>query len=114
MTDREKLTNIVCNAMQNECVGHCNHKPCTTVEIVVDDLLTNGVTVQQMTSIMEETPSGECLAVNDCGTYMVGKIVKDPYSTVTGYTCMSNSGGTEVGIEDVTHWMPLPELPKED
>jgi hypothetical protein len=47
MTDRERLTNIVCNAIQTDCVGHCNHKPCTTVEIVVDDLIANGVTVQE-------------------------------------------------------------------
>lgn len=54
MTDREKLTNIVCCAIQNECVGHCNHKPCTTVEIVVDDLIANGVTVREPTRKAED------------------------------------------------------------
>lgn len=76
---------------------------------LIDKLIANGVMVQRMTPITEGFPSEECLAVNDCGKYMVGKIVKDPYCTVTGYACMSDFGGTEVGIGDITYWQPLPE-----
>jgi hypothetical protein len=56
MTDCGKLTNIVCCAIQNECVGHCNHKPCTTVEIIVDDLIANGVVVQQWRDAKTDPP----------------------------------------------------------
>lgn len=47
MSDRDKLTDIVCGAMQDQCVEHCNHSPCFCVEKVVDAMLANGVTVQE-------------------------------------------------------------------
>lgn len=103
MTDREKLVELIRET------GMLEIEDC---EYIADHLIANGVTVQRVTPITEDVPSGECLAVNDSGTYMVGKIVKDPYSTVTGYACMLNGAGIEVGIEDVTYWQPLPEPPK--
>ena len=47
MPDRvkEKLVEIVCEGMEDGCVGHCNHPPCFQVERVVNALLENGVTV---------------------------------------------------------------------
>lgn len=49
LTDREKLVDIVCNAMQKDyCVCHCNYPPCKPVKQIVDDLITHGLTVRQM------------------------------------------------------------------
>lgn len=110
--DREKLVGIMGElpSVFCDCCGedYLQNK----MLWLADHLIANGVTVQQMTPITEEIPTGECLAVNDCDEYMVGKIVKDPYSTATGYACMSDFGGTEVGIGDVTHWQHLPKPPK--
>ena len=48
MTDREKLVEIVCQAMQEvDCIGHCNHPPCYQVHHVVDELISHGVTVKE-------------------------------------------------------------------
>lgn len=112
MTDLEKLADLLDRAHHNaSCVAAHHESEGEALEEEARYLLANGVTIQRMTPITEEVPSGECLAVNDCGVYMVGEIVKDPYSTVTGYSCINNEG-IEVGIEDVTHWQRLPELPK--
>ena len=48
MTDREKLVEIVCQAMQEkDCIGHCNYPPCYKVQNVVDELIAHGVTVKE-------------------------------------------------------------------
>ena len=48
MTDREKLVEIVCNAIQEvDCISHCNHPPCYKVHHVVDELISHGVTVKE-------------------------------------------------------------------
>ena len=106
MTDREKLVDLIYHVAEGHVV---NLMQPGGAEALADHLIANGVTVQRMTPITEEIPPGECLAVNTCGAYMVGKIVKDPYCTITGYACMSDIVGTEFGIGDVTHWQPLPE-----
>lgn len=50
MTDREKLVEIVCNAIQEvDCISHCNHPPCYKVHHVVDELISHGVTVRETT-----------------------------------------------------------------
>lgn len=49
MTDREKLVEIVCNAIQEaDCISHCNHPPCYKVHHVVDELISHCVTVREM------------------------------------------------------------------
>ena len=40
---KEKLADIVCDAMENGCIGHCNYPPCFAVEQVVDSLIAQGV-----------------------------------------------------------------------
>ena len=46
MDVREKLIEIVCDAMERDgCIGHCNNSPCFEVERVVNTLIANGVTV---------------------------------------------------------------------
>ena len=48
MADREKLVEIVCNAIQEvDCISHCNHPPCYKVHHVVDELIAHGVTVRE-------------------------------------------------------------------
>lgn len=113
MTDREKLIELISvyDYIHVSAEGN-KYSIALDLNVLADHLIANGVTVQRMTPITEEVPSGKCLAVNTCGVYMAGEIVKDPYSTVTGYSCINNDG-LEVGIEDVTHWMPLPNLSKE-
>lgn len=67
-------------------------------------------------SVEERLPEGECLA--GCfahgsygyGEYIIGYVAPYRESEGNGY-CAENSF---VLLDDVTHWMPLPEPPKED
>lgn len=43
---REKLNELICDSMENGCVGWCNRPPCYRVERVADHLIANGVTIQ--------------------------------------------------------------------
>ena len=43
---REKLLRIVCDALEDGCAGRCNYPYCLQVNNVVDELIANGVTIQ--------------------------------------------------------------------
>ena len=58
MDVREKLVEIVCDAMENGvCSGYCNYSPCFGVDRVVNALIDNGVTVQEC---------GHWVSLTDC------------------------------------------------
>ena len=78
MDVREKLVDIVCDAMESDgCIGHCNHSPCFEVERVVNALIDNGVTVQKC---------GYWISLTDCanaGVYCSvchKKVYKEDYA----------------------------------
>ena len=57
MDVREKLVEIVCDAMERDgCIGHCNNSPCFEVERVVNALIANDVTVQEWISVDDKLP----------------------------------------------------------
>ncbi len=68
--------------------------------------------VTKWISVEERLPEGEALAVNDCGTMMVGRIEYHTYDRESMYVCNDPDSG--IGISYVTHWIQLPEPPKED
>ena len=92
MTDREKLIEILRKPI-------FPHELVDPTEAVADYLLDNGVTVQQWISVEDEVPVGDCIVYDaNSGKVRVGS-------------------GTEIlAAADwrVTHWMELPEPPKED
>lgn len=104
MTDREKFVELF-----TKMFGKTYHP--SVIEGFADFLISNGATVQNWIPVTEKVPLGDCLAINDCGACMVGKIVKDPFCTLTGYACMLND---DIGIGDITHWMSAPKAPKEE
>ena len=42
---REKLMRLVCDALEDGCVGHCTYPHCLRVQSTADHLIANGVTV---------------------------------------------------------------------
>ena len=58
--------------------------------------------------VTERLPGEECLAVDWNGVMMIGYVCGNEYST-TGYGAESNCEF----LSNITHWMPLPEAPKE-
>ena len=103
--EKEKLTNIVCEAMEDGCIGHCNYPPCFQVERVVNALIANGVTVQKWIPVTERLPDND--------TYILvttDGVTASAYWHNDRFYAFTASGVATVGC--VTHWMPLPEPPQ--
>lgn len=99
MTDRERLLKI----LNVPIYPHENVDP---LEAVADYLLDNGVTVQKWISISERLPEElkNVLVYTDVGSFV-------ETAHWTGYR-WEKTWDFEV-LYGVTHWMPLPEPPKE-
>lgn len=110
MTDREKLVDIVCGAMQDECVEHCNHPPCYCVATIADALIANGVKAQEWISVEDRLPEdrADVILHPQRGKVAIGYYNKAIESWVQFFA------GVKISAGEVTHWMPLPEVPKEE
>ena len=74
-----------------------------------DHLISHGVTVQQWIPVYDELP--------EVGGYVVCIAKRNPFSRFMPMVARIEKNGwvnpiTEQYISDVTHWMPLPPLPK--
>ena len=102
MDVREKLVEII----QNSVGGCARH----WAEVIADGLIANGVTVQEWISVAERLP--------EAGGYVVCIAKRNPFSRFMPMVARIEKNGwvnpiTEQYISEVTHWMPLPEPPKE-
>lgn len=124
MTDREKLVGLVkeiCNTVVKAC-GCSDMLPtysfCKNAmyESFADYLITNGVTVRKWISVKDELPKSEVLAANfSPGTHGYKEYI---IGFVSGERCTESGGCVAENdyeiLNDVTHWMPLPEPLKEE
>lgn len=102
MNDREKLVEMI----NHVCEGHAeNLMQPYGVETLADHLIANGVAVQEWISVKDRVPD-EGASVNVCctGGYVMHALWRD--------RIWRNSYGCYLWA-NVTHWMPLPEPPKE-
>lgn len=95
MTEREKLIKLLEQSYFN------------SIETLADCLIANGVTVQRWIPVAERLPENyqRVLCFNYNGEY---KVLRWNY-----IDWMWNSGIEWLEEKYVTHWMPLPEPPKE-
>lgn len=109
MDVREKLVEVVCDAMESDgCIGYCNHSPCFEVERVVNALIDNGVTVQEWISVKDKLPE-------ESGMYIV--TANDGHAQRVSFVLWQkkNRRWNLTGARSywrVTHWQPLPQPPK--
>lgn len=108
MTDREKLVELL---LQED--DFCKLSECKDCRIngncyyyrAADRLITHGVTVQEWIPVTERLPEEECRClVIDAA----GDIEMDCYDG-KGRFVLDRIGA----VQHPSHWMPLPELPKE-
>ena len=102
MDVREKLIEII----QNSVGGCARH----WAEVIADGLIVNGVTVQEWVSVDDRLPAA--------GRYVVCIAKRNPFSRFMPMVARIEKNGwvnpmTEQYISEVTHWMPMPEPPKE-
>ena len=82
---------------------------CDTYEGQAEYLIANGVTVQEWISVTERLP--------EAGSYVVCIAKRNPFSRFMPMVARIDKNGwtnptTEQYISEVTHWMPLPEMPE--
>ena len=78
---------------------------------LADYLISNCVTVQEWISVKDRLP--------EVGGYVVCIAKRNPFSRFMPMVAKIERNGwvnpiTEQYISEVTHWMPIPELPKEE
>ena len=115
MTDRGKLIELLgdglgdyydyCDDLRESGVGVCECRE----EYLADHLLANGVTVQNWIPVTERLPEDGCdvWAYQNRGTE--SRFVPAVYASGVWFDCCFNCEA-----DHITHWMPLPEAPKED
>ena len=113
MDDREKLVKLIFDSL-------CRHidKSCKLAENIADDLIANGVTVQEWTSVKDRLPDNKehdwvlAQVVEDNGYMHIPRVMEyrqakdDWFEEIYGWLSEHN------GLFSVTHWMPLPNPPK--
>ena len=102
MTDREKLIEIL-------QVPIYPHELSDPTEAVADYLLDNGVTLDNQVSSSKWIPVSEKLPEKK-GTYL---ICTNNFGIVMAHWYGERFGGG-YAAKCVTHWMPLPQPPKEE
>ena len=107
MTEREKLIELLQTSPTDAAGSH-------GVGALADYLISNGVTVQKWIPVTERLPEKMCQCV--C-RYVFASNADFPFFQVLWYFANSENPHFQhegsMGMT-VTHWMPLPEPPKEE
>ena len=102
MDVREKLVELIESA---------RYWGSNTSEEIAENLICHGVTVQEWISVNDRLP--------EAGGYVVCIAKRNPFSRFMPMVARIEKNGwanpiTEQYISEVTHWLPLPEPPKEE
>ena len=100
MDVREKLVELIESA---------RYWGSNTSEEIAENLIDNGVTVQEWISVKDMMP--------EAGGYVVCIAKRNPFSRFIPMVARIEKNGwvnpiTEQYISEVTHWMPIPQPPK--
>ena len=103
MDVREKLVELIFDSL-------CRHidKSCKLAENIADDLISNGVTVQEWISVDERLP--------DDNDRVIAFRPNESETSAYKY-CVMWGWSVKVSLKQhrgITHWMPLPQPPKGD
>ena len=107
MDVREKLVELIESA---------RYWGSNTSEEIADKLLENGVTVQEWISVKDRLPDSCGFPCLLCGENSFGQI--RVFEGFIGYMehgkreWHSNQKDVDIDVWTITHWMPLPPLPK--
>lgn len=95
----------------NLCIAE-NNQPCFECNRFID---ANGVAVQEWISVDERLPENDVMVIGytPCDGFMfVGYYHEEPKYDWKAWRIVTAMRSTKVMKKKVTHWMPLPQLPK--
>ena len=115
MSERDKLIELFCEAKKTD------PESAPFSEFLADYLISNGVTFQQWIPVTERLPVQPPNRVDEQGrswfTTGIECIVYDSENVLAAHYCFQNKcfwyADTLHPLKNITHWMPLPEPPKE-
>ena len=81
-----------------------------TLGDIADYLISNGVTVQEWISVKDRSPEDDSDVIAYLQTGEEGRIFPANYANGVWYDCIFKKRATET----TTHWMPIPQPPKEE
>lgn len=105
MDVKEKLVGLIFSSLCRHI-----HKSCKLAENIADDLIAEGVTMQKWIPVTERLPEEK---VNCIVHYRHAYCDNDGYFAI-GFCFYDGEKFRFDPAYKVTHWMPLPEPPKED
>ena len=111
MADREKLIELMCEAKKADT------EDAPFSEFLADLLIANGVRLENSQAIKQVTSDSEkWISVEERlppaeGLYLVA--VKNDHNRRYSKTAWFHANGGWFSKQSVTHWMPLPEPPRE-
>lgn len=106
MTDREKLIDIINTA----CEGYAeNLMQPYGAEVLADYLIANGARISPWISVKDRLPERGVFVAVYYGNF-IGELVD---TFMWDGECWRNANAFIEDSENITHWMPLPEPPKE-
>ena len=100
MDVREKLVELIFASLCRHI-----HKSCKLAENIADDLITNGVTVQEWISVKDRLPDKR-------GEYLCYYKFEPDSPDVVCENTYQGSGLWLSEMDKVTHWQPMPQPPK--
>ena len=104
MDVREKLVELLNNSFAEQY----EKRGLLTAPHTATDLIVNGVTVQEWISVNERFP---CV---DTTVLAYDAVKGDTHTATFDGTLWHLDGGWLLDADDFTHWIPLPEPPKEE
>ena len=110
MDVREKLVELLREAPYNifgNKLGNCYFDSC--LELIAHHLIANGVTVQEWISVKDRLPENNQWALCFMKDKSFGTFRVFQWNYIDWQW---NDGNERWKEKDVTHWMPLPEIPK--
>ena len=99
MDVREKLVELIESA---------RYWGSNTSEEIAENLITNGVTVQEWISVEDRLPEDDSDVLAYSGIGEESRIYPACYSNGVWFDCVFNAPATDT----TTHWMPFPKPPK--
>ena len=110
MDVREKLAELIKDGIRKGLRASGDGRLDYSFEDVADYLIAHGITLQEWISVDDRLP--------EVGGYVVCIAKRNPFSRFMPMVARIEKNGwvnpiTEQYISEVTHWMPLPEPPKE-